>query len=139
FYERLLEEAPIHRIRRSGAYWVTPHELVKRVLSDKRFSVAFPHGEEDGIPAKMLNSDPPEHTRLRALVSAAFTRRRVELLRGRIGALATELLAAVRPQGQMDVVDDFAFPLPAMVIAEMLGVPPADREKFKSWSQHIIE
>jgi pimeloyl-[acyl-carrier protein] synthase len=78
--------------------------------------------------------DPPDHTRLRSLVSQAFTPRMVESLRPRIQSLVDELLDAVVETGEMDVLADLAYPLPTVVICELLGVPPEDRDKFKTWS-----
>ncbi len=82
--------------------------------------------------------DPPDHTRLRALVSNAFTPRMIRGLGPRIQAIVDELLDRVEEAGQMDLIADFAFPLPAIVIAEMLGLPPADREQFKQWSNDVM-
>ncbi len=86
----------------------------------------------------MLTSDPPEHTRLRRLVSKAFTPRAVENLRPRIQDILDELLAEVADKGEMDLVQTVAYPLPVIVIAEMLGVPAEDRDKFKKWSDEIV-
>ena len=86
----------------------------------------------------MLNSDPPEHTRLRRLVSKAFTPRAVENLRPRIQDIVDELLADVAGKGEMDLVQAVGYPLPVIVIAEMLGVPTEDRAKFKKWSDDIV-
>jgi cytochrome P450 PksS len=86
----------------------------------------------------MLSVDPPDHTRLRSLVSKAFTPRMIEQLRPRIQQVADELLDAVQAQGRMDLIADFAFPLPITVISEMLGIPTADRLRFRSWSQTIV-
>jgi cytochrome P450 len=82
----------------------------------------------------MLFQDPPAHTRLRALVSKAFTPRAVERLRPRIRGIGDRLLAAIAGQRRFDVIETFAGPLPVIVIAEMLGVDPADRRDFKRWS-----
>ncbi len=86
----------------------------------------------------MLTSDPPEHTRLRRLVSKAFTPRAVENLRPRIQEIVDELLADVADKGEMDLVQALAYPLPVIVIAEMLGVPAEDRARFKKWSDDIV-
>jgi cytochrome P450 len=86
----------------------------------------------------MLNSDPPDHTRLRRLVATAFTMRRVELMRPRIVEITDELLAGLAGREQVDLVDDFAFPLPVTVICELLGVPYADREDFRTWSTVLL-
>lgn len=83
---------------------------------------------------QMLFLDPPDHTRLRRLAAIAFTPRRVEKLRGHIASIADRLIARVRSNGGMDVIADFAAPLPAIVTAEMLGVPSEDHEQLKDWS-----
>src|SRR5690606_11933958 len=77
----------------------------------------------------------PDHTRVRKLVNKAFTPRRVAALRERVAAIVDELLAPVR--GEMDVIDALAAPLPAIVIAELLGVPPEDHRQFKAWAAEI--
>jgi cytochrome P450 len=86
----------------------------------------------------MLQLDPPDHTRLRDLVGVAFTPRLVEHLRGRVQRLADELLDAAVSRGSADLVRDFALPLPATVIAEVLGVPAADRDRFHRWSNALM-
>ena len=82
----------------------------------------------------MLDTDPPQHTRLRLLVNKAFTPKTVEGLAPFIRAFVDKALDAALARGRMDVMADLAFPLPATVIAEMLGVPPEDRDRFKQWS-----
>jgi cytochrome P450 len=86
----------------------------------------------------MLTTDPPVHTRLRRLVSKAFTPRAVEDLRPRIQDIVDGLLADVDGKGEMDLVQALAYPLPVIVIAELLGVPTEDRSKFKKWSDEIV-
>ena len=86
----------------------------------------------------LLNSDPPEHTRLRSLVAEAFTPRTVERLAPRIGEIAEELLESVPADGRFDLVETYSHPLPVIVIAEILGVPSSDRAKFKQWSDEAI-
>lgn len=85
----------------------------------------------------MVFLDPPDHTRLRDLVRTAFTSRAVESLRPRVAELVEMLLREPLERGRVDLVRDVAYPLPATVIAEMLGVPPGDRELFKAWSDDI--
>src|SRR3989442_14063519 len=82
----------------------------------------------------MLVTDPPEHTRLRGLVSLAFTPRRIRQLAPRIEAIAHELLAAPLARREVDLVEALTYPLPVGVIAELSGVPVEDRARFKSWS-----
>jgi len=90
------------------------------------------------LERNMLDLDPPDHTRLRALVQKAFTPRLVEQMRSRTESLAEELLDAVAQKGEMDLVRDFALPLPMTLITEILGVPARDRDKFHRWSNVIV-
>ncbi|MFI1561483.1 cytochrome P450 [Streptomyces sp. NPDC020490] len=85
----------------------------------------------------MLNTDAPEHTRLRRLVTATFTPRRVDALRPRIEALTAGLLGRITRGTEVDLVDAFAFPLPVLVIGEVLGVPPADRSALREWTYRV--
>jgi cytochrome P450 len=85
----------------------------------------------------MLYSDPPQHTRLRALVGAAFTPRVVEGMRVRIQQIVDGLIDAVETDGHLDVIADLAYPLPTTVIADLLGLPAEDRALFKRWSDDI--
>jgi cytochrome P450 len=87
----------------------------------------------------MLNSDPPDHTRLRKLVSQAFTPRAIEALRPRVRELVDQALDAVAGAGEMDVIADLAFPLPFTVISEMLGMPEADRLQLRAWSHAMTK
>ena len=92
-----------------------------------RFGLAVP-----ALGLSMLDRDPPDHTRLRGLVSKAFTPRVVDVLRPHIQQIVDGLLDRVENQGGMDLIEDFAYPLPVTVICEMLGVPLEDRERFKT-------
>src|SRR5262249_26229439 len=87
---------------------------------------------------RMIFCDPPKHTRLRGLANKVFTPHAVEAMRPRIQQLVDGLIDRVVTQGQMDVIRDFAFPLPATVIAEILGVPPGDIAQLKSWSDKFV-
>lgn len=90
------------------------------------------------LDRNMLDLDPPDHTRLRSLVHQAFTPRLVERMRKRAQELADGFIEAVRFKGSMDLVADFALPLPMALITEILGIPAEDREKFHAWSSHIV-
>jgi cytochrome P450 len=159
FYRRLRETAPVHRVKLPDgqmAWLVTRYDDVVRVLTDDRFAKdAFRVLSKDQLAASpwlaklltpllmplarhMLNRDPPDHTRLRALVQQAFSPRLVEGMRGRIQTLADELFDRVQHQGRMDLITDYALPIPTTVIAEMLGVPVADRHKFHRWSSAML-
>lgn len=135
-------------------WWVTRYEDAEAVLlDDERFvrdprlalppealaewtaslpeAIAF-------IDSHMLHRDGEDHRRLRRLVSKAFTPRMIELLRPRIQEIADGLIDVVAAQGEMELVSEFAFPLPITVIAELLGVPPADRDRFRDWSAAMV-
>lgn len=133
-YRRLREEDPVHWSEPMKGWVLTTYEHVALALSDPRFSAANrPPMRRYGRPTTMVSADPPEHTRLRRLVSMAFTPRAIEGMRPRIQQVVDGLLDAVAG-GSMDVVRHVAYPLPVVVIAEMLGVPAEDRARFKRWA-----
>ena len=86
----------------------------------------------------MLSTDPPDHDRLRRLVTKAFTARRIERLRPRVTEITASLLDAMPTGGQVDLLETFAFPLPITVICELLGIPDSDRADFRAWTQAIL-
>ncbi|HEY7539306.1 MAG TPA: cytochrome P450 [Methylomirabilota bacterium] len=144
-YHRLRAEDPVHHS--PLGFWVlTRYEDVAAVLRDPRFVkeplaalVAARFGAEvpRGVGLSMLDRDPPDHTRLRSLVSKAFTPRVVEGLRPRIQKIVDGLIARAEAAGSMDLIEEFAYPIPVNVICEMLGVPVEDHERFKGWSLDI--
>jgi pimeloyl-[acyl-carrier protein] synthase len=150
-YRRLRTEDPVHWDPFLHAWVVTRYADVIHVLRD--FSAnRTPTPEQLSamdlsalnpiarvMVRQMLFMDPPDHTRLRALASAAFTPRRVERLRTHIQEIVDGLLDAVVSAGRMDVIADLASPMPAIVTAEMLGVPAADHEQLKAWSADFAE
>jgi cytochrome P450 len=91
------------------------------------------------ISAHMLNTDPPDHTRLRKLVNKAFTPRTIEPMRARIAEISTDLLDAMAPLDEVDLLPAFAFPLPITVICELLGVPGVNRDDFREWTSALVE
>jgi cytochrome P450 len=145
-YHRLRSEDPVHWDPFLHAWVVTRYDDVVRVLMDfSALRTATPEqltklGLPDLSPIaqvmvkQMLFMDPPAHTRLRALCSQAFTPRRVEILRAHIQDIANRLLDSVLARGEMDLIADFAGPLPAIVTAEMLGVPISDYPQLRGWS-----
>jgi cytochrome P450 len=86
----------------------------------------------------MLNQDGADHARQRTLVNKAFTTKIINSMQERVQRMADELLDQVQAKGAMDLIDDYAFPLPIVVIAEMLGIPPADRDRFRAWSDAFV-
>lgn len=119
------------RFTRDPALALTPEELDRLRGSVASTEFAF-------VENHMLNKDGPDHRRLRRLVTKAFTPRIVEQMRPRIQEIADELLDAVEPRGEMDLVDDYAFPLPIVVIAELMGIPADDRNRFRTWSNTVV-
>lgn len=155
-WRRFREKGPLVRMRLLGAWVATRHADVERVLRDPAFTtnrddlffMRLFRRASRGSPAfrdlvenNLLMIDGRRHARLRGLVSRAFTPRRVEALGPRIEAIAEELLERAAAEGghDFDLVRDFAQPLPVQVIAELLGVPPDDREALCFWSHEVVE
>ncbi|MFF3324030.1 cytochrome P450 [Streptomyces sp. NPDC002889] len=150
--DRLRRSGPVQRVELRGgghAWLVTRYDDVlaatahPSLSSDPRTpgSPASPSARPGGDgrrPPSMLTTDPPDHTRLRQLVSRAFTPRRVAALRPRVQQIADGLLDAVAPLGRADLIADFALPLPVAVICELLGVPFEDRARFSRWSAEML-
>lgn len=158
-YRRYREEDPVHwgissNPKLPGAWYLFRYQDVMQVLEDNRFGREVRRIREDGegapVPAAykgfrsmvsnwMVFRDPPDHTRLRLLVNKAFAPRVVENIRPTIFKIADNLLDQVQFRGEMDLIEEFAFPLPVMVIAALLGVDPADRPLFRQWSVALLE
>jgi cytochrome P450 len=134
--------APVYFDASHYSWNVFRYQDVQQALSDyAHFSSQFGNGRQDAsqpLGASMISTDPPRHRQLRALVTQAFTPRAVDALAPRIATIVNDLLDQVMARGEMDVIDDFGVPLPVTVIAEMLGIPPADRERFKLWSDAVV-
>ncbi len=146
-------EVPVPDHDGPGFWLLTRYRDVHSVLRDPRFSVErmraplirdnldrmpeFLRQSAQGMRS-MLIMDPPDHTRVRKLVNQAFTPRRIGALRGHIEDIVRELLDRAEDAGRIDLIHDFAEPLPAVVIAELLGVPPDDHRTFRQWSSRLI-
>ncbi len=156
-YARLRKEAPVCSVRSGHAlvksvWLITRYEDVAAALKDERLANDRRNAPTKGRPAReafvyrllaafvqnLLGLDEPHHARLRALVQKAFTLRRVEDMRPRIESLTEQLLASVAARNRMDVIRDYALPLPATIIAEMLGVPGSDRGRFHRYSAALL-
>jgi cytochrome P450 len=157
FYRRMSAEGPVTPVIlpfSGGRFWlVTRYADVRAALADPRLykdwagKLTGPDWVPDETSAflsvHLLNADPPAHTRLRKLVSRAFTARRIAALRPRIESITASLLdelaaGAASGSAEVDLIETFAFPLPVTVICELLGVPVRDRDRFKEWSHAIV-
>jgi cytochrome P450 len=150
-YHRLRQAGPVQFVASAGSWLVTGHAAATAILKDLRFGKANPALRGDAaaqlpepvqhlfgtIQHWMLAQDPPEHTRLRSLSGTAFTPKVIEGLRPHIREIAERLLDEAAGKGHMDLIAEFAYPLPVTVIAELLGVPVEDRDKFRAWSSAV--
>ncbi|HEX8036295.1 MAG TPA: cytochrome P450, partial [Ktedonobacterales bacterium] len=142
WYEQMRRESPVRVDPHSGVLSVFRFDDVQRALSDYE-AFSSERGGRDGsassaLSTSLISSDPPRHRQLRNLVTQAFTPRAIAQLAPRITTIIDELLDQVVAAGRMDFVLDFADPLPVIVIAEMLGIPTAERARFKRWSDAIV-
>lgn len=136
-YAQLRESAPLLHEPDADFYLLFDYAGVKRALTDhETFSseVTPPTGK---APDWLIFTDPPRHSKLRAIVMKAFTPRSIALLEPRIRELSRQLLEPLLQRGQLDLVADYAAPLPTMVIAEMIGIPLEDRPRFVRWGEVI--
>ena len=154
FYAQLRSQDPVHWDEEMGFWVLTRYADIASIYYDDRFSRAqglmrgfqrLPENEQriaepvyHSFSKTMFYADPPYHTHLRGLMNNAFTPRRVEQLRPYIQRVVDDLLDVVQAEGQMDLIHDLAYPLPVMVIAELLGLPSQDRQRFKGWSDDLF-
>ncbi|MFY1698417.1 cytochrome P450 family protein [Solwaraspora sp. WMMA2101] len=148
-FDRWAQSSPVHRARTpdGSTVWLVTHYLdVKAALSDRRLSLNKANSRTGyrgytlppALDANLLNLDPPDHTRLRRLVSQAFTARRMANLRPRVQEITDDLLNAIARAGRADLIAGLAAPLPVTVIGELLGVPVAERQAFRTWTTTLI-
>lgn len=146
-HARLRAEHPATQVIMPGgtpAWLITGYAQARAALTDPRLLKMPKEYRPDpdspfaALDMHLLNSDPPDHERLRKLVNKAFTARRVEQLRPRITAITEGLLDDIPARREVDLLVAFAFPLPVTVICELLGVPVADRDQFRAWSATIV-
>jgi len=143
-FRRLRQEDPVHEDPEGRGWMVSRYDDIAKVLADRRFSaqrtLAMRQGQDTSsavqaaLARQMLFLDPPDHTRLRSLFTKAFTPQRMEALKPQVAGMVTETLDRVAEDGDIDFIRDFAIPLPVTVIAQMLGVPTADRDRLRAWS-----
>lgn len=146
-YAALRERGPVHRVLVPGsgeAWLVVSRDAARAALTDPRLRNDIRYSstwQDDGghaLGRNMLQTDPPDHTRLRRLVAGHFTPARIAALRPRIVEIAADLLAGLPAPGTADLVSGYALPLPVTVICELFGVPEADRTVFHAWSNELV-
>lgn len=151
--DAMREKDPMHRDPMLNRWFVSRHDSVRQILRDKSFLVdqrnlgqPFPERadwevemEPEPRDPSMLSLDEPDHRRLRSIVSKAFTPRAVEDFRPRIAEIVDDVMAQFDGSDEVDLIAAFAGPIPTVVIAEMLGVDPADQAQFKSWSDQTVK
>ena len=141
WHRTMRDTNPVWHNPRAGVWNVYRYQDVATVLADHQtfssdFSVVFP--DSALLEGQIAAMDPPRHDQLRGLVSKAFTPRAIAALEGRIGELAEELLDQTGARTRIELVSELAYPLPVIVIAELLGVPAADRPRFKEWADALF-
>ncbi|MFP3462720.1 cytochrome P450 [Arthrobacter globiformis] len=142
-YERMRESAPVYHDEQSGSWHVYRYDDVQRVLSEHGTFSSRMGGDDPSetgqlFAASLITADPPRHRQLRSLVTQAFTPKAVDGLAPRISALTEELLDGIESKGSADLIAELAYPLPVIVIAELMGIPAEDRDRFKNWSDVIV-
>ncbi len=155
-YHELRASDPVHWSEIMGSWVLTRYDDVVATMRDpRRFSSAGRHALSlDRLPAEvrkrakpiyehyavgMIHADPPDHTRMRALVNKVFTVRAMESLRPRVQAIVDGLLDAVQGDGEMDVMTALAYPLPVAIISRILGIPEEDNDRFRYWNEGVNE
>ena len=135
-YRRLREKAPVHQSP-IGPWSLLGYEECARLIRDPSLSVEDRNATVG--PRDILNMDPPDHTRIRRLLSKAFTPRRIEELVDTTQSLVDTMLDGIEDRGRLDVIPDLAFPLPFAVISRMLGMPEDDSESVRDWSHTLVQ
>ncbi|GEM47638.1 cytochrome P450 family protein [Deinococcus cellulosilyticus] len=144
-YREFRDQSPAlwygHSGATGGMWFITRHEDAEMVLKDQRFTkdISRVTPTPRMMAHHMLDADPPDHTRLRGLVSQAFTPRVVAALEPKIRSITEELISHTRKGENFSLIEHLAFPLPIIVIAELLGVPDRDRHLFRDWSSSLID
>lgn len=151
-YDQVRSQDPVHWSQSDNYWFISRYTDLTSLIRDERMSsdrfraiaASLPEEAKERLSALigavsswMLMSDPPSHTRMRGLVNKAFTPRMIEMIRSRIQTLVDGMLDNVLKNGRLDVIADLAVPLPAIVIADLLGVPEKDHSQFKKWSDDI--
>src|SRR5437870_5603096 len=138
-YDEMRRHSPVFHEPRSDLWMIFDYDGVKRALNDQEAFSSNPMTANHAAPQWFIFMDPPRHTKLRALISKAFTPRVVANLEPRIKQLSRELLDQHIERGEMDLAAQYSVPLPMKVIAELIGIPIDDWSRFRHWSDVILK
>ncbi|MEE2675243.1 MAG: cytochrome P450 [Myxococcota bacterium] len=141
YYRLLQQDAPVYEVEKYGFFVLSRYDDVVAAAQDwEHFSTTWGPGPQrvEAPVASILQSDPPQHTRLRSIISKAFTPRAVAACEPLVDTYAHECVDTILEQGKADLIDEYAIPIPVVVIAELLGVPREDRALFRKWSDDIV-
>jgi cytochrome P450 len=138
WYDEVRRQSPVFNDPKSNIWMLFDYDSVKRAMDDHESFSSRAVPPSGRAPEWLVFLDPPRHTQLRALVSRAFAPRSIAALEPRIRELSAGLLDALGDRTEMDLVEEYATPLPILVIAEMMGIPAADRARFERWSRTIV-
>ncbi|PMB06897.1 cytochrome P450 [Fischerella thermalis CCMEE 5273] len=140
WYQHMLTHHPIYYHKKQKQWHLFRYQDVKEALRNHQLFQQDAREETSSpLESSLVMLSPPKHGQMRSLISQAFTPKAVQQLQPRIREIARTLLEEVKESGSMDLVESFSYPLPVIVIAELLGIPKEDREQFKKWSDHIVE
>ena len=138
WYDQVRSASPVLHDPRTDMWMLFDYDSVKRAMEDHASFSSVVHPPTGRAPDWLVFQDPPRHTASRAIVMRSFTPRAIAALEPRIAELSRGLLEAPLHRGEMDLVADYAGPLPVLVIAELIGIPLADRPRFARWSEAIM-
>ncbi|HEY0755211.1 MAG TPA: cytochrome P450 [Ktedonobacteraceae bacterium] len=140
WYREMREKDPVHFDEQARIWEIFTYQDILVILKNPALfsSERARQISQDGLSGSILSTDPPRHNKLRGLVSQVFTPRAIARLEDRMRAIVNELLDAGVKDGRLDIISDLAYPLPVIVIAEMLGIPASERDMFKRWSDDVV-
>ncbi|PSA96501.1 cytochrome P450 [Bacillus atrophaeus] len=138
WYESMRRESPVHYDEENQVWSVFLYEDVKKIIGDKNGFSNYVKQQANSLGNSIINMDPPRHTQIRSVVNKAFTPRVLKQWESRIQGITDELIDRLLGSREFDLVQDFSYPLPVVVISELLGVPSEYMDQFKKWSDILV-
>lgn len=139
WYESMRKDAPVSFDEENQVWSVFLYDDVKKVIGDKELFSSYMPQQSSAIGNSIINMDPPRHTQIRSVVNKAFTPRVMKQWEPRIQEITDELIQKFQGRSEFDLVHDFSYPLPVIVISELLGVPSEHMDQFKTWSDLLVQ